>query len=245
MSKVIVITGASSGIGEATAKLLASQGNKVVIAARRENHLTKMVEEIKAEGGKAAYKVTDVTKREQVESLVNFVIETYGQIDVWMNNAGIMPSSNFVDYNYEEWEAMIDINIKGVMYGIGAALPKMRERKTGHFINISSIAGHHVWPGGGIYSGTKFAVRAMSEGLRQEEALAGSNIRVTIVSPGAIETELVETISDPKAKAGMQALYDAVQIPASRVADTIAFAINSPEDTCLNEIIIRPTIQLP
>ncbi|WP_028391155.1 SDR family oxidoreductase [Bacillus cihuensis] len=245
MSKVIVITGASSGIGEATAKLLASQENKVVIAARRENHLTKMVEEIKAEGGKAAYKVTDVTKREQVESLVNFVIETYGQIDVWMNNAGIMPSSNFVDYNYEEWEAMIDINIKGVMYGIGAALPKMSERKTGHFINISSIAGHHVWPGGGIYSGTKFAVRAMSEGLRQEEAMAGSNIRVTIVSPGAIETELVETISDPKAKAGMQALYDAVQIPASRVADTIAFAINSPEDTCLNEIIIRPTIQLP
>lgn len=243
MSKVIVITGASSGIGEATATLLASQGNKVVIAARREDRIAKMVEEIKANGGEAAYKVTDVTKREQVEALVEFTISTYGQIDVWMNNAGIMPSSNFADYNYEEWEAMIDINIKGVMYGIGAALPKMRERKTGHFINISSIAGHHVWPGGGIYSGTKFAVRAMSEALRQEEALARSNIRVTNVSPGAIETELVETISNPAAKASMQALYDAYQIPASRVADTIAFAINSPEDTGLNEIIIRPTIQ--
>ncbi|MEF2093335.1 SDR family oxidoreductase [Bacillus sp. CFBP9009] len=244
-NKVIVITGASSGIGEATAKLLTKRGDKVVLGARREERLQKLADEIKAEGGEVIYASTDVTKRSDVEALAKLAVDTFGQIDVWLNNAGLMPHSTFDKLHVDEWERMIDVNIKGVLYGIAAGLPVMREQKSGHFINVSSVAGHKTHPGGGVYSGTKYAVRAISEALRQEEAQAGSNIRVTILSPGAVATELPNTITDTDLKGGIDSLYSAVAIPAERIAETVAFVMDTPEDTAMNEIIIRPTIQLP
>ncbi|CAM3255529.1 SDR family oxidoreductase [Sporolactobacillus spathodeae] len=242
-SKVVVITGASSGIGEATAKFLAERGDKVVLGARREQRLQKLVEEIKRAGGSAIYHVTDVTSRSEVEALAKLALDEYGQIDVWVNNAGLMPHSTFDKLKVDEWERMVDVNIKGVLYGIAAALPSMRERKSGQFINLSSVAGHKTHPGGGVYSGTKYAVRAISEALRQEEAVAQSNIRVTIVSPGAVATELPNSITDQDLKPGIDQLYEAVAISATRIAETIAFAIDAPVDTSLNEIIVRPTMQ--
>lgn len=242
-SKVIVITGASSGIGEATAKLLASRGDVVVLGARREERLKILVNEIKAHGGEAVYCVTDVTSRQSVEELAKKALELYGRIDVWLNNAGLMPHSTFDKLKVNEWEQMIDVNLKGTLYGIAAALLPMRKRKSGHFINLSSVAGHQVHMGGGVYSGTKYAVRAISEALRQEEAAAGSNIRVTIISPGAVATELTHTITDTDLKDGIENLYKQVAIPAERVAEVIAFAIDTPEDTAVNEILLRPTRQ--
>lgn len=242
-NKVVVITGASSGIGEATAKFLAERGDKVVLGARREQRLQKLVEEIKRAGGSAVYQITDVTSRSEVEALAKLALDEYGQIDVWVNNAGLMPHSTFDKLKVDEWERMVDVNIKGVLYGIAAALPSMRERKSGQFINLSSVAGHKTHPGGGVYSGTKYAVRAISEALRQEEAVAQSNIRVTIVSPGAVATELPNSITDQDLKPGIDQLYEAVAISATRIAETIAFAIDAPVDTSLNEIIVRPTIQ--
>lgn len=242
-SKVVVITGASSGIGEATAKFLAQRGDKVVLGARREQRLQKLVEEIERADGSAIYHVTDVTSRSEVEALAKLALDEYGQIDVWVNNAGLMPHSTFDKLKVDEWERMVDVNIKGVLYGIAAALPSMRERKSGQFINLSSVAGHKTHPGGGVYSGTKYAVHAISEALRQEEAVAQSNIRVTIVSPGAVATELPNSITDQDLKPGIDQLYEAVAISATRIAETIAFAIDAPVDTSLNEIIVRPTIQ--
>lgn len=244
-NKVVVITGASSGIGEATAKLLTKRGDKVVLGARREERLQKLADEIKAEGGEVIYASTDVTKRSDVEALAKLAVYTFGRIDVWLNNAGLMPHSTFDKLHVDEWERMVDVNIKGVLYGIAAGLPVMREQKSGHFINVSSVAGHKTHPGGGVYSGTKYAVRAISEALRQEEAHAGSNIRVTILSPGAVATELPNTITDADLKGGIDSLYSAVAIPAERIAETVAFVMDTPEDTAMNEIIIRPTIQLP
>ncbi|MGG0788796.1 SDR family oxidoreductase [Peribacillus simplex] len=244
-NKVVVITGASSGIGEATAKLLTKRGDKVVLGARREERLQKLADEIKAEGGEVIYASTDVTKRSDVEALAKLAVDTFGRIDVWLNNAGLMPHSTFDKLHVDEWERMVDVNIKGVLYGIAAGLPVMREQKSGHFINVSSVAGHKTHPGGGVYSGTKYAVRAISEALRQEEAQAGSNIRVTILSPGAVATELPNTITDTDLKGGIDSLYSAVAIPAERIAETVAFVMDTPEDTAMNEIIIRPTIQLP
>lgn len=241
--KVIVITGASSGIGEATAKRLASRGDTVVLGARREERLKALTDEIKTQGGEAAYQVTDVTSRQNVETLAKKALDAYGRIDVWVNNAGLMPHSTFDKLKVDEWERMIDVNLKGTLYGIAAALPSMRERKSGHFINLSSVAGHQVHAGGGVYSGTKYAVRAISEALRQEEAAAGSNIRVTIISPGAVATELTHTITDADLKGGIENLYKQVAIPADRVAEAIAFAIDVPEDTTMNEILLRPTRQ--
>ena len=244
-NKVVVITGASSGIGEATAKLLTKRGDKVVLGARREERLQKLADEIKAEGGEVIYASTDVTKRSDVEALAKLAVDTFGRIDVWLNNAGLMPHSTFDKLHVDEWERMVDVNIKGVLYGIAAGLPVMREQKSGHFINVSSVAGHKTHPGGGVYSGTKYAVRAISEALRQEEAQAGSNVRVTILSPGAVATELPNTITDADLKGGIDSLYSAVAIPAERIAETVAFVMDTPEDTAMNEIIIRPTIQLP
>ncbi|MCI1688462.1 MAG: SDR family oxidoreductase, partial [Schleiferilactobacillus harbinensis] len=175
MSKVIVITGASSGIGEATAKLLAKQGNPVVLAARRASRLQAIVKDIEAAGGQAAYQETDVTDRQQVQSLADFALSKFGKIDVWMNNAGLMPQSTFDQLKVDEWDRMVDVNIKGVLYGIAAALPVMRKQQSGQFINLSSVAGHVVHAGSGVYAGTKFAVRAISDGLRQEEAAADSH----------------------------------------------------------------------
>lgn len=245
MPKVIVITGASSGIGEAAAKLLAEKGNKVVLGARRMERLTKIKEDIEAKDGAAEILATDVTKLADVEALGKLAVEKFDRIDVWINNAGLMPHSTFDKLKIDEWNQMIDVNIKGVLHGIAAGLPTMREQRAGHFINISSIAGHMTHPGGGVYSATKYAVLAISEALRQEEAQVGSNIRVTVLSPGAIDTELPQHITDADLKNGMDKLYDAVAVPAERMAETIAFAIDMPQDTTMNEIIVRPTVQIP
>ncbi|MBX8939141.1 SDR family oxidoreductase [Enterococcus gilvus] len=243
-SKVIVITGASSGIGEASAKLLAANGNKVVLGARREEKLKQIVEEIKADNGEALYQVTDVTDSEDVEKLVKLAVDTFGRIDVLINSAGIMPHSPLKDKRINDWDQMIDINIKGTLYGIGAALSYMNEQKAGQIINISSVAGHYAHAGGAVYSATKWAVRAISESLREEVAQDGSNIRVTIVSPGAINTELLSSVTDPKLKKNYQQFYDSFGISVDRVATTIQQAIDLPADAAWNEIIIRPTKQV-
>jgi NADP-dependent 3-hydroxy acid dehydrogenase YdfG len=240
--KVVIITGASSGIGEATAKELASKGAKVVLAARREDRLKKLQDEIQASGGQAIYKVTDVASRKQVEELATYALKEYGQIDVLVNNAGLMPQAFLAENKVDEWDRMIDVNIKGVLYAIAAIVPSMRERKSGHVINISSIAGHNIYPGGTVYCGTKFAVTAISDGLRQEEAMLGNNIRVTNVSPGAVTSELLETITAPSVKASLEEIYK-IAISADRIALAIALAIELPSDTAINEMIIRPTAQ--
>ena len=242
--KVIVITGASSGIGEATAKLLAKDGAKLVLGARRENLLQNLVKEVEGLGGEAVYAVVDVTKVEQVEDLAKLAIDTFGKIDVWLNNAGIMPQSLLKQKKIEDWDAIIDINIKGTLYGIGAALPFMEKQKSGHIINISSIAGHIAHAGSSVYSATKWAVRAISESLREEMAQDETNVRVTIVSPGAINTELLESITDEDVKSNTKEFYKNFGIPAERVALTIKQAIDLPEDAAWNEVIIRPTKQL-
>lgn len=241
--KVVIITGASSGIGEATAKELASKGAKLVLAARREDRLKKLQEEIKTVGGQAIYKVTDVTSREQMEELAAYTIKEFGKIDVLVNNAGIMPQAFLSENKVDEWDQMIDVNIKGVLYAISAIVPSMRERKSGHVINLSSVAGHNIYPGGTVYCGTKFAVKAISEGLRQEEAMNGTNIRVTNISPGAVTSELLETTTDPTMKAGLDEFYQ-VAIDAASIAHAIAFAIDQPSDVGINEMIIRPTVQV-
>lgn len=242
MPKVIVITGASSGIGEATAKLLAKDGNKLVLGARREAKLQEIAQSVREAGGEAVYRVTDVTKDEQVEALADLAISTYGQIDVWLNNAGIMPQSQLIQKRIKDWDAMIDINIKGTLYGIGAALPYMAERQSGHFIDISSVAGHVAHSGGAVYSATKWAVLAISEALRQE--VADSGIRVTVISPGAVKTGLLDSVTDAGVKAGMEKFYEDYAIPVERVALTIKQAIDLPEDSAWNEVVIRPTRQV-
>lgn len=242
-SKVVVITGASSGIGASTAELLASHGNKVVLGARRENRLADLVDEIKRDGGSAIYRVTDVTDRNQVKNLAQAALDEYGRIDVWINNAGLMPRSEFIKGRVSEWDQMIDVNLKGTLYGIDAALPTMRAQQSGQIINISSVAGHKESIGSGVYSATKAAVLALSESLRLEEAQARSNIRVTVISPGAIATELTDHIKDPDAKANLDKFYDDYAVSVDRVAKTIEFAIDAPADTAMNEIVIRPTSQ--
>jgi NADP-dependent 3-hydroxy acid dehydrogenase YdfG len=238
--KVVIITGASSGIGEATAIELASKGAKLVLAARREDRLKKLQEEIQKNGGQAIYKVTDVTSYEQMEELADYALKEFGKIDVLVNNAGVMPLSPVYQKKINEWDTMIDVNIKGVLYGIAAVLPSMRERKEGHIINVSSIAGQLVFPASSVYSGTKFAVRAITEGLRKEEFI--NNIRTTIISPGAVATELIEAISDLELKAKIVEESKVAIDPAS-IARAIAFAIEQPSDVAINEMIIRPTIQ--
>jgi NADP-dependent 3-hydroxy acid dehydrogenase YdfG len=238
--KVVIITGASSGIGEATAKELASKGAQLVLAARREDRLKKLQEEIQNNGGQAIYKVTDVASHEQMEELAEYTLTEFGKIDVMVNNAGVMPLSPVYQKKINEWDSMIDINIKGVLYGIAAVLPSMRERKEGHIINVSSIAGHLVFHASAVYSGTKFAVRAITEGLRKEEA--PNNIRTTIISPGTISTELLESISDEELKSEIVEVSKIGIEPAS-IARAIAFAIEQPSEVAINEMIVRPTIQ--
>lgn len=240
-SKVIIITGASSGIGEATAKLLAQKGAKLVLAARREERLKAIVEEIKLEGGEVVYIQADVISSEDLQKVAQLALKQYGRIDVLVNNAGVMPVSRLNELRIAEWEQMIDVNIKGVLYGIAAVLPIMREQQSGHIINISSIAGHEVQPTSAVYSATKFAVRAISEGLRKEES-ATSGIRSTIISPGITETELFNTVTSPEVQA-MASHFSSMGISPYRIAGAIAYAINEPEDVGINEIVIRPTIQ--
>lgn len=243
-SKVIVIAGASSGIGEASAKLLAKNGNKLVLGARREGNLKEIVNQIQSNNGEAVYQVTDVTNNQQVESLVKLAITTFGRIDVMINSAGIMPHSLLKDKRIQDWDRMIDINIKGTLYGVGAVLPYMNEQKFGQIINISSVAGHYAHAGGAVYSATKWAVRAISESLREEVAQSGSNIRVTIDSPGAINTELLSSVTDPALKENYEQFYENFGISADRVATTIQQAIDLPADAAWNEVIIRPTKQV-
>jgi NADP-dependent 3-hydroxy acid dehydrogenase YdfG len=238
--KVVIITGASSGIGEATAKELASRGAKLVLAARREERLKKLQEEIQNSGGQAIYQVTDVTSYEQMEALAELALKEFGKIDVLVNNAGLMPNSFLFMKKIDDWNRMIDVNIKGVLYGIAAVLPTMRERKKGHIINLSSVAGHFVGAGSSVYAGTKFAVRAISEGLRKEEA--ANNIRSTIISPGMVKSELPESITDTNFKSAVEKMYEDA-IEADSIARAIAFAIEQPADVAINEMIIRPTIQ--
>lgn len=241
--KVVIITGASSGIGEAAAKELASKGAKLVLAARREERLQKLQGEIEQSGGTAIYKVTDVTSQAQMEELAAYALKEFGKIDVLVNNAGIMPQAFLFKKMVDEWDQMIDVNIKGVLYAIAAVLPSMREQKSGHIINLSSVAGHNIYPGGTVYCGTKHAVRAISEGLRQEEAMSGTNIRVTNVSPGAVSSELLDTTSDAESKAGLNEFYK-IAIDADSIARAITFAIEQPSDVAINEMIIRPTVQV-
>jgi NADP-dependent 3-hydroxy acid dehydrogenase YdfG len=238
--KVVIITGTSSGIGEAAAKELASKGAKLVLAARREDRLKTLQNEIQNNGGQAIYKVTDVTSYEQMEELAELALKEFGKIDVMINNAGLMPLSPLYEKKITEWDTMVDVNIKGVLYGIAAVLPTMRVRKEGHIINVSSVAGHLIGPAGSVYSGTKFAVRAITEGLRKEEAV--NNIRTTIISPGAVATELPDTISGAELKFGINEFYK-VAIPAESIARAIAYAIEEPSNVAVNEMIIRPTIQ--
>lgn len=239
-NKVIVITGASSGLGEATAKFLATQGASVVLGARRADRLAAIVNEITANGGKAVYQTTDVTRKADVQALVDKAVNTYGKIDVLINNAGIMPIAPLSEVRTEEWDNMIDINIKGVLYGIAAALPLFIKQKSGHFINLGSVAGIKVFaPGGTVYSGTKYAIRAISDGLRQE---VGADIRTTTIEPGAVDSELKLGTTHTQSAANVQEFYK-YAIPTDTIARAIAFAIEQPADVDINEIILRPTAQ--
>ena len=237
-NKVVVITGASSGLGAETARYLTKGGAKVVLGARRVDRLEALAKELGLDA--RAIVKTDVTDRAQVKALVDRAVEIHGRIDVILNNAGLMPSSMLEKLKIDEWDRMIDVNIKGVLYGIAAALPHMTAQKSGHIINVSSVAGHKVGPGGSVYAATKHAVRVISEGLRQE--VKPYNIRTTIVSPGAVATELTETITDQDVAAGMATVYEDA-IPASPFARVVEFAMSQPDDVDINEIRFRPTSQ--
>ena len=239
--KVVVITGASSGLGEATARHLSAQGATVVLGARRTDRIESLAGELSASGGKALAIATDVTHCDQVKRLVDAGAQTYGRIDVMINNAGLMPQAPLERLKIDEWERMIDVNIKGVLYGIAAALPHMKRQKAGHFINVSSVAGHKVGQGFAVYAATKYAVRALSEGLRQE--VKPYNIRTTVISPGAVATELPNTATDPDSADRVRKFYADVAIPADSFARAVAFAVSQPEEVDINEILFRPTRQ--
>jgi NADP-dependent 3-hydroxy acid dehydrogenase YdfG len=239
--KVVAITGASSGLGEASARLLSAQGANIVLGARREDKIQSLADELMAGGGKALAVTTDVTHRDQVKKLVEAAVQTYGRIDVMINNAGLMPQSLLERLKIDEWDRMIDVNIKGVLYGIAAALPYMQKQKAGHIINVSSVAGHRVGPGTAVYAATKYAVRALSEGLRQE--VKPYNIRTTVISPGAVATELPDGVTDPNAAARIHKFYADFAIPADSFARAVAFAMSQPDDVDINEILFRPTRQ--
>lgn len=236
MTKIVLITGASSGIGEATARLLAQTGHTVVLGARRTDRLEALVAELEQAGCTARCHRLDVTSREDMQSFVDAAIAEFGRVDVIVNNAGIMPLSPLASLKVEEWDAMIDVNIRGVLYGIAAVLPSMTKRGSGQIINMASIGGHHVTPTAAIYCATKFAVRAISDGLRQEN----DRIRVTVISPGVVESELAESISDAAGREEMKA-FRAISISPSAIARAVRFAIEQPDDVDTSEIVIRPT----
>ena len=239
--KVVVITGASSGLGEATARLLSAQGASVALGARRVDRIQALARELTGRGGKALAIPTDVTHHDQVKKLVDEAVHSYGRVDVMLNNAGLMPHSPLERLKIDDWNRTIDVNIKGVLYGIAAALPHMKAQKSGHIINVSSVAGHKVTPAGAVYAATKHAVRALSEGLRQE--VKAYNIRTTVISPGAVATELPNAITEADIAKRMHQFYAAVAIPADSFARAVAFAISQPEEVDVNEILFRPTRQ--
>lgn len=239
--KVVVITGASSGLGAATARHLAEQGATVVLGARRSGRIEAIAKELSAKGGKALAVTTDVTDRSQVKALVDRAVETYSRVDVMLNNAGLMPLAPLERLKVDEWEQMIDVNLKGTLYGVAAALPHMKARKSGHIINVSSVYGHKVEPGATVYCATKFAVRALSEGLRQE--VKPYNLRTTVISPGAVATELLDHISEEDIAKGVREHVATIAIPAESFARMVAFAIGQPADVDVSEILFRPTSQ--
>ncbi|MBY0218396.1 SDR family oxidoreductase [Paenibacillus illinoisensis] len=238
--KVVVVTGASSGIGEATARLLAQQGAHVVIGARRVERLQALASSIRSEGGSVEVQALDVTQLEEMQSIVDLALTRYGRLDVVVNNAGLMPLSPLEALKVDEWNRMIDVNIRGVLHGIAAGLPVMRKQGAGQFINIASIGAYAVTPTASVYCATKYAVRAITEGLRLE---VGGDIRVTLVSPGVTESELAETITDVGAREFMKD-YRRVSIPASAIAQSILYAISQPAEVDVNEIVVRPTATL-
>lgn len=235
--KVVAITGASSGIGEATARMLASRGAKVMLGARRTDRLEQIVQDINEANGSAAFQALDVTDRNNVQRFIDAAVVRFGRIDVLINNAGVMPLSKLESLKIEEWDRMIDVNIRGVLHGIAAALPLMQKQRTGQIINMASIGAYAVSPTAAVYCATKYAVRAVSEGLRQE---VGGDIRVTLVSPGVTESELAESISDEGARVAMDD-FRRIAIPAESIARAIAYAVEQPADVDVSELVVRPT----
>jgi NADP-dependent 3-hydroxy acid dehydrogenase YdfG len=238
--KVVLITGASSGIGEATALLLAERGAKVVLGARREDRLQALAARITAAGGKVIYAVTDVKKRADLTALVGLALEHFGRLDVLINNAGIAALSPMDDLTVDEWDEMIDVNIRGVLHGIAAGLPVFRQQKSGHFINVASTAGLKIIPNMGVYAATKSAVRFISEGLRQE---AGPDLRVTVISPGYTQTELGNGMSNQELRAQTAAGMEKMAIAPGAIAAGILYAIEQPAAVDVNELVIRPAAQ--
>lgn len=236
MSKVILLTGASSGIGEATARLLAKQGHRLVIGARRTERLEALAQALRAEGGSVEFRALDVTQREDVQAFADAALKLHGRIDVIINNAGVMPLSPLASLKVDEWDRMIDVNIRGVMYGIAAVLPTMQAQGSGQVINISSIGGLFVVPTGAIYCATKYAVRAISDGLRQEH----DNLRVTCVYPGVVESELADTITDAGAAEAMKSFRE-IALKPEAIAAAIAHVIAQPDGVDTSDIVVRPT----
>ncbi|EEU30737.1 oxidoreductase, short chain dehydrogenase/reductase family protein [Limosilactobacillus coleohominis 101-4-CHN] len=241
--KVVVITGASSGIGEATAKLLAANGAMVMLGARREDRLYKIANEINVNGGRADYRTVDVTKPEEVEALVKAAQDSFGQVDVIFNNAGIMPNSPMSAVRTDEWNKMIDVNIKGVLNGIAAVMPIFTAQKHGHIITTSSVAGLKNYVGSGVYGATKFAVKNAMEVTRMESANEGTNIRTTTLYPAAINTELLDHIGDEQTASNMKNFYKQHGISPDAIARVVNFAIDQPEDVDISEFTIYPTNQ--
>ncbi|WP_339350529.1 SDR family oxidoreductase [Bifidobacterium indicum] len=241
--KTVLITGASSGIGEATARLLAGKGANVVLGARRADRLEKIVKDITEAGGRAESKVLDVTKRQSNEDFVSFAKDRFGQVDVMFLNAGLMPNSPLSALHVDEWERTVDVNLNGVLYGIAAALPEFVEQRRGQFIATSSVAGLKAYPGGAVYGATKWALRDLMEVLRMESAQEGTHVRTATIYPAAIQTELLDTISDERMLEDMNQTYDRYQISPERVARVVSFAIDQPEDTDVAEFTVGPTIQ--
>lgn len=241
--KVIIITGASSGIGEATAKLLASKGAKVVLGARRADSLKRIADEIGEQGGQAVYQELDVTRQSENDAIVKLAKGTFGRVDAIFLNAGVMPNSPLSALKTDEWHQMVDVNIKGVLNGVAAVLPGFLAQKSGHVIATSSVAGLKAYPGGAVYGGTKWFVRDFMEVLRMESAMEGTNIRTATIYPAAINTELLKTFTDKASLDQMQSIYDTYGISPDRVASVVAFAIDQPEDTTINEFTVGPANQ--
>ncbi|MBM4793859.1 SDR family oxidoreductase [Streptomyces sioyaensis] len=238
--KVVAITGASSGIGEASALLLAERGARLVLGARRSARLAELVARIEKAGGAAVQLRTDVTRPDDLHALVALASERFGRLDVLVNNAGVGTISPLDDLRVEEWDHMIDVNVKGVLHGIAAALPVFRAQGTGHFVTTASTAAFRVVPAMAVYAGSKFAVRALCEGLRQE---AGDSVRVTTVSPGATATDFAEASTNSRVRAEITKMRDDIAIPPDAIARAIAFAIEQPDAVDVNEIVVRPTAQ--
>ncbi len=240
--KVAVITGASSGIGEATAEALAAEGASVVVAARRKDRLSELVERINGNGGKAVSVECDVTDEEAAHGLIRHARDELGRVDILVNNAGVMLLSKIEKGLSDQWRQMFDVNVLGLLYATDAAIAVMKEQQSGHIVNISSVAGRKSGPLRGAYSGTKFAVNAISEALRQE--LQEDNIRITMIEPGTVATELTNHITDEEAKEGVSGMIAAMEpLQSEDVANAIAYVVTQPERVNINEVLIRPTHQ--